>query len=186
MFSSVLIFSQAEACSLSSVPDHCLFPPSPSFLGPNLVTAHGDDWRRQQVISKGVFNTDGWHFLWGETVRIFDGMMKAEGYNDLKSGDEVKIKHSVSMTLRVSTVYDLCTALRWLDIMNLIISFPQGCATCHRQRRIWNGHELERRPEHAYPRRSRDDFPNCLTLRRPVIHPPPGHSKGVSRLCPGP
>lgn len=73
-----------------------------NFLGPNLVTAHGDDWRRQQVISKGVFNTDGWHFLWGETVRIFDGMMKAEGYNDLKSGDEVKIKHSVSMTLRVA------------------------------------------------------------------------------------
>lgn len=73
-----------------------------NFLGPNLVTAHGDDWRRQQVISRGVFNTDGWYFLWGETVRIFEGMMRAEGYNEMKAGSEVKIKHSVSMTLRVA------------------------------------------------------------------------------------
>ncbi|KIO31678.1 hypothetical protein M407DRAFT_218858 [Tulasnella calospora MUT 4182] len=73
-----------------------------NFLGPNLVTAHGDDWRRQQVVSRGVFNTDGWNFLWGETVRIFEGMMKAKGYNEMKSGEEVKIEHSVSMTLRVA------------------------------------------------------------------------------------
>ncbi|KAG9002284.1 hypothetical protein FRB90_011406 [Tulasnella sp. 427] len=99
-----------------------------NLLGPNLVTAHGDDWRRQQVISRGVFNTDGWFFLWNETVRIFEGMMRAEGYDKFNPGDEVKIGHSVNMTLRVALLAIANAGfgmdMSWNDDQNMPV--PEG------------------------------------------------------------
>ncbi|KAG8996749.1 hypothetical protein FRB94_008044 [Tulasnella sp. JGI-2019a] len=73
-----------------------------NLLGPNLVTASGHDWQRQQNVSKGVFNTNGMRLLWDETVNIFKDMMKSEGWEDFKAGEEVVVPHVVTITLRMA------------------------------------------------------------------------------------
>ncbi|KAG8920957.1 hypothetical protein FRC02_000528 [Tulasnella sp. 418] len=73
-----------------------------NYFGPNLVTATGADWRRQQSVSKTVFNYNGWCFLWDETHRIFENMMESTGWMDVPVGQDIHVKHAVDITLRVA------------------------------------------------------------------------------------
>ncbi|KAG8891977.1 hypothetical protein FRB99_003201 [Tulasnella sp. 403] len=97
-----------------------------NFFGPNLVTAAGKDWRRQQSVSKGVFNNDGWRFLWQETCNIFDGMMKANKWDELPAGAEIKIEHAVDITLRVALLAigraGFGMKMTWVEDMNSVVT----------------------------------------------------------------
>ncbi|KZT40284.1 cytochrome P450 [Sistotremastrum suecicum HHB10207 ss-3] len=53
---------------------------SMKIMGPNVVASEGEDWKRQRRITTPAFNGNSYRSVWEESSRIFNEMIKHEGW----------------------------------------------------------------------------------------------------------
>lgn len=82
-------------------------------LGDNVVSTEGDMWRRHRRITAPAFNNTTYRNVWDTTVRVYDEMIAAEGWEGVSETKPVNfsdITHKVSLVYfrQVGTHSDAC------------------------------------------------------------------------------